>query len=36
VTAVLTVASWNVDGWHTTTDTQLALLEARGVALLLA
>ncbi|MTV24830.1 endonuclease/exonuclease/phosphatase family protein [Nitriliruptoraceae bacterium ZYF776] len=36
VTMVLTVASWNLDGWHTTTDDQLELLDRSGAQLLLA
>ena len=33
---VLTVASWNLDGWHTISDGQLELLDASGAGLLLA
>lgn len=31
----LTVASWNVDGWHTIRDAQLDLLDELGSTLLL-
>jgi endonuclease/exonuclease/phosphatase family metal-dependent hydrolase len=33
---VLTVASWNLDGWHTIADDQLELLDRSGAQLLLA
>ncbi len=32
----LTVVSWNVDGWHTIRDEQVALIDASGAELLLA
>jgi hypothetical protein len=32
----LTVVSWNVDGWHTIRDAQVALIDASGAELLLA
>jgi hypothetical protein len=32
----LTVISWNIDGWHTIRDEQVALIDATGAELLLA
>jgi len=34
--ADLTVVSWNIDGWHTIRDDQVALIDATGAELLLA
>jgi hypothetical protein len=33
---MLTVVSWNVDGWHTLRDAQVGLIDATGAELLLA
>jgi len=36
ITSQLTVISWNIDGWHTIRDEQVALIDATGAELLLA